>query len=181
MKTRICRLCGEEKELKLFEIDKRKKGHRTSRCKACKTTLEDKAVRAFRHLRNRAAANGTKVEVTLPEIKKLFEVFEGTCVYCGAKESPDGPTFHCEHVISRNAGGRDHISNLVIACPSCNSRKREKPVVSHYFYDERFKESHFKILMYYLSLTSGQPANIIVDDLVEAHADYQIEEIFKEC
>lgn len=44
-----------------------------------------------------------------------------TCVYCGSKEF-----IACDHVLPRSRGGRDTMNNLVAACRSCNSSKRDK-------------------------------------------------------
>lgn len=177
---RTCRLCGEAKLVEFFEIDNRVKNGRTNRCKACKSGLEDRARRAFRHIHEKANAVGTEVEVTLTEIKALFETFDGNCVYCNAKEQPQGPRFHIDHVIARKEGGRDHISNLVIACPSCNSRKSNKPVVTHYFEDERFISKNFSVLVHYLALHVGQPASETLDSFVEQHAEYEIRKLWEE-
>jgi 5-methylcytosine-specific restriction endonuclease McrA len=179
--TRVCRLCNETKPLEEFEIDRRyKDGHYTRRCRACKYKTQTRAVVAYKHLQERSAKLGIDVEVTLDELKRLFEVFDGTCIYCGAKESADGPTFHLDHIISLSEGGSNHISNLVIACPSDNLRKNKKPVITFYFDNERFKENHFVILAHYISLTSGQPVEDVVMDLTNQHVNYESNRIFEE-
>lgn len=178
--TRTCRLCSETKSIELFEVDNRVKDGRTNRCKACKSGLEDRARRAFRHIREKANAVGTEVEVTLSEIKALFETFDGHCAYCNAIEQTDGPTFHIDHVVARKEGGRDHISNLVIACPTCNVRKSNKPVVTYYFDDERFKSNNFTVLVHYLSLHATQPASVTLDSFVEHHAKYEVRKMWEE-
>lgn len=43
------------------------------------------------------------------------------CYYCGSK-CTDG---HVDHVIPLSRGGKDELSNLVWACPSCNLRKND--------------------------------------------------------
>jgi hypothetical protein len=56
-------------------------------------------------------------------------VIEGMkqCAYCDATE---GLTW--DHLIPRNAGGPDTISNHVPACKTCNSSKGDKDVVDWY-------------------------------------------------
>ncbi|MEW4328231.1 HNH endonuclease signature motif containing protein [Rossellomorea marisflavi] len=171
--NRRCRLCEVSKPLADFELDKRVKGGRTNRCKKCKLESKNKATHAFYKLCQRAKKSGEEVEVTLEEVKSLFEMFDGTCIYCGEKESEDGPTFHLEHVIARSSGGRNHISNLVISCPSCNSRKHNLPVVSYFFKDDRFKDDYFRLLAYYLSFASKQPVEEILWELTDQHATYE--------
>jgi 5-methylcytosine-specific restriction endonuclease McrA len=175
-----CRICNEEKPLEAFEIDSRCDGLYTTRCKECKYKTQDKAVRAFQHLQEKATKNGNEVEVTLNEIKALFMAFDGTCIYCGAQEQVDGPVFHLEHVVPRIQGGRDHISNLVISCPTCNYKKGSKPVVGFYFDEENFKDKNFTDLIHYISLSSGQPINAYVNSLVEDYSVYEIRKMYTE-
>ena len=46
------------------------------------------------------------------------------CEYCGlmVEDEPLG-TFHVDHVIPRQHGGTDDLSNLALACRYCNSHK----------------------------------------------------------
>jgi 5-methylcytosine-specific restriction endonuclease McrA len=177
MKTQTCRICNEVKTLDdQFEIDKRYEGDRSTRCKSCKTKSTDRATHAFSKLKQRAEMVGNKVEVTLEEIKALLEAFEGICIYCGAQEKPDGPTFHVEHVKARSQGGSDHANNLVISCPSCNSKKSNKSVIGYFFDDERFKDENFRVLVQYLALSSGISVSAMLEKLVN---DYAISEVRK--
>ena len=49
----------------------------------------------------------------------LLEKWHRCCVYCGAKDVP----LQIEHIIPRARGGTDRVSNLTLACASCNQRK----------------------------------------------------------
>jgi 5-methylcytosine-specific restriction endonuclease McrA len=49
----------------------------------------------------------------------LLEKFGRRCVYCGATNQP----FEIDHVHPRSRGGSDRVSNLVLSCHDCNSRK----------------------------------------------------------
>ena len=46
------------------------------------------------------------------------------CAYCDARGVP----LEVEHVVPRSAGGSDRVSNLTLACRSCNQRKTGLPV-----------------------------------------------------
>jgi len=48
----------------------------------------------------------------------------GRCWYCGCALDPD--RFHMDHVIPRSTTGLGLRGNKVIACPSCNSAKRNR-------------------------------------------------------
>jgi 5-methylcytosine-specific restriction endonuclease McrA len=175
---RICRICHDEKPLEMFEIDSRCEGRYTTRCKSCKLKSNDKANHAFYKLKQRAEKDGNKVEVTLEEVKELFATFDGLCIYCGAKEDPDGPTFHLEHVIPRSQFGRNHISNLVISCPTCNSKKGNKPVVDYFFENrERFGDKNFTLLAHYVAITSGQPLEEIIYEMANEYTLHTLQKM----
>jgi len=48
------------------------------------------------------------------------------CQYCLMRQSLQGATFHLEHVIPRSKGGSLEVSNLALACPSCNLQKADR-------------------------------------------------------
>lgn len=62
----------------------------------------------------------------LPKVVReaALEIFGGSCSYCswGGAEAID-------HVIPVSEGGRDDVSNIVPACRSCNSSKRDRTVL----------------------------------------------------
>jgi hypothetical protein len=47
------------------------------------------------------------------------------CQYCLMHQSLQGATFHIEHIIPRARGGTDELTNLTLACPSCNLHKSD--------------------------------------------------------
>jgi len=53
-----------------------------------------------------------------------MEANQGNCTYCswGRAEAVD-------HVVPWESGGRDDVTNLVPACLSCNSSKRDRTVL----------------------------------------------------
>jgi 5-methylcytosine-specific restriction endonuclease McrA len=54
----------------------------------------------------------------------LLEKFNRQCVYCGAKDTQ----LEIEHVHPRSKGGSDKVSNLTLACHSCNQAKGSRDV-----------------------------------------------------
>ena len=63
----------------------------------------------------------------------LYERFRrqhGRCYWCGRKV---GDTWDADHVVALSRGGANHISNIVIACPTCNRSKQAK--LPHEFSD----------------------------------------------
>ncbi|MDJ0743510.1 MAG: RNA-guided endonuclease IscB [Xenococcaceae cyanobacterium MO_167.B27] len=49
----------------------------------------------------------------------LLEKFNRTCAYCGVKDVP----LEVEHIKPKSKGGSNRVSNLAIACVSCNQAK----------------------------------------------------------
>ena len=54
----------------------------------------------------------------------LLEKWNRKCAYCGNKDVP----LEIEHIRPKSKGGSDRISNLTLACRSCNEKKSNKPV-----------------------------------------------------
>ena len=52
----------------------------------------------------------------------LLEKFGRKCVYCGADNVP----LQVEHIVPKARGGSNRVSNLTIACVSCNQRKENQ-------------------------------------------------------
>lgn len=56
--------------------------------------------------------------------KELLKLSQQPCFYCGSTER-----LTVDHVIAIARGGRDSIGNLVSACKSCNSQKRDLTIM----------------------------------------------------
>jgi 5-methylcytosine-specific restriction endonuclease McrA len=54
----------------------------------------------------------------------LLEKFKRQCVYCGATDT----RLEIEHVNPRSLGGSERLSNLALACHSCNQAKGNKTI-----------------------------------------------------
>ncbi len=46
------------------------------------------------------------------------------CVYCGAENTP----LEIEHILAKSRGGTDRVSNLTLACHTCNQRKGNQSI-----------------------------------------------------
>lgn len=72
-----------------------------------------------------------------PKIRDMvWRMTDGTCTYCGVKlttASMQPNAFVVEHIVAVEHGGKDHISNYVPACRTCNNRKGLKSA-------ERYRE-----------------------------------------
>ncbi len=54
----------------------------------------------------------------------LLEKFNRTCAYCGAENVP----LEVEHIVPKSKGGSNRVSNLCIACVTCNQAKSNQDI-----------------------------------------------------
>ena len=84
---------------------------------------ENSRIKSFKR-KQRTEANGggsyTKKDITF-----LYQLQEGRCYFCGEPflENARGASYHADHYLSIFDGGKNDLSNIVLACPSCNLRK----------------------------------------------------------
>jgi 5-methylcytosine-specific restriction endonuclease McrA len=54
----------------------------------------------------------------------LLEKWQRRCAYCDVEDVP----LQIEHIVARDRGGSNRVSNLAIACAKCNQAKGNRPV-----------------------------------------------------
>lgn len=54
----------------------------------------------------------------------LLEKWRRRCAYCGAENVP----LEVDHIVPRSRGGSDRVSNLTLACHTCNQKKGNRPI-----------------------------------------------------
>jgi 5-methylcytosine-specific restriction endonuclease McrA len=79
-----------------------------------------KAHRAAHEGRRKAAAGDS---FSAQEILAQYRRQHGRCYWCSR---PVGDIWDVDHVVALSRGGANHISNIVIACPTCNRSKQAK-------------------------------------------------------
>ena len=74
------------------------------------------------HSRYHARRLNAEGSFTVEEFRQKCEEYDYKCAYCGIEDAD----LTIDHVIPLSRGGTDYISNIVPACLSCNSRKKDK-------------------------------------------------------
>jgi hypothetical protein len=125
---KVCSCCKIEKQLSLFNIDKKAKHGRRCYCKSCEKEKRE-AVKEYHKLRQlnwrRKNADKHKMDVRFLSYKKqglnisrkeyldLYQAQEGKCALCGKSEEENGKALCLDHC---------HKSILVrgFLCTDCN-------------------------------------------------------------
>lgn len=92
--------------------------------KAWRQTDKGKAASARNGAKWRANLHGAFATLTGEEWTAIKEQFKGRCVYCGEVKP-----LTMDHIIPLSKGGHHTKNNIVPACRSCNSAKRDRPVL----------------------------------------------------
>lgn len=162
-----CRICGEDLPLHKFEKNQRDKSKRTNRCYRCKAKQNKKSYKAYYRLHDKFPKTGIEVEATRDEVDEMFDAFDSTCAYCGKKESEETGTFHLEHIIPLKRGGRNHLSNMLVACPSCNHSKADKPLLE-FMGDKLLNDPEHSFAIWYISIfgdmSEGEARELLIAD-----------------
>jgi len=108
-----------EKERERVRLKARAPQHKASNQRYMQTEA-GKLMNQRRSHRRRAALRGVPSEFTKEQWGALQRAYDCCCAYCGAKKSMTQ-----DHVRAVKNGGHDRIENIVPACKSCNSRKRD--------------------------------------------------------
>ncbi|MCL1472103.1 RNA-guided endonuclease IscB [Argonema antarcticum] len=59
------------------------------------------------------------------EVKEyLLAKWGRKCAYCGGENTP----LQIEHILAKSKGGTDRVSNLALACHTCNQKKGNEPI-----------------------------------------------------
>jgi 5-methylcytosine-specific restriction endonuclease McrA len=85
-------------------------------------TEKAQAARARHNLRRRLALGTSEHPLTSTQWLEILNEHKRRCFYCKERTSP----LTMDHVIPLSKGGEHTKTNVVPACPSCNSKKHDK-------------------------------------------------------
>ncbi|MBE5396679.1 HNH endonuclease [Brevibacillus borstelensis] len=154
METKICRNCGETKPLNDMVRDSRRKNGRDTICKSCAVKREraryDSDYHVFKWHRRRAARFGTGTYMNAAEFTAIRTAPNRECAYCGSREN-----LGIDHVRPLQHYGPNARWNIVNACHTCNSRKRDRTVFEFYEMEPAFTLERFDALIAYMAEHNG--------------------------
>lgn len=58
--------------------------------------------------------------------RQVRSLFANRCAYCQTAEALSVATFELEHIVPLVAGGQTVLTNLCLACPTCNRYKAQR-------------------------------------------------------
>jgi DNA-directed RNA polymerase subunit M/transcription elongation factor TFIIS len=125
-----CACCKDWKELpSLHPKDKNKpRKERRRICGKCYAALQ-RSIQPFFFVKKAISAHKSmskEGDYTLKDIKELQKWQAFNCPYCG---SPVHYSFTIEHIVPREKGGRNILSNILLICSTCNSSKQNFELV----------------------------------------------------
>lgn len=83
-------------------------------------------VRAIKQRKRAAKANVNINDFVSKEWQQLLIIYNNQCVYCGRKIK-----LTQDHLVPLSRGGDHTITNIVPACGSCNSKKKDKTALEY--------------------------------------------------
>jgi len=123
-----CKECRTKKSLSAYEVKKTDKEYAENANQRAKLwRLKSKGKDSYKETmrqkdqRRRALKNNLPATFTKKEWQECKKYFNNSCAYCGKL----APRLHQEHYIPLSKGGEYSKNNIVTACITCNSSKRD--------------------------------------------------------
>ncbi|WP_396021468.1 HNH endonuclease [Brevibacillus brevis] len=123
-------------------------------CKPCELKRNrarySSAYHVYKWHRYRATSYGTGTYLTCTEFTAIRTAPDRECVYCGCREN-----LCVEHVRPLQHSGPNSRWNIVTACHSCNSRKKNRTVIEFYEAESAFTPERFDALITHMAKHNG--------------------------
>ncbi len=86
-------------------------------------TSQGRMVHKAHNHKRKAQKRASQGAYTAQQLQEQMHRQKSKCYYCKVKLSK---VWHADHVVPLSRGGSNDISNIVIACPTCNMRKHAR-------------------------------------------------------
>ena len=171
--SKICSRCETEKTIEEFYGEKR------SHCIACErvaarkrmsiygATFKGKASQALSSSRKAVKkieqSEGITIDNTMTLMDVLLILSQDKCAYCSEAIQEKDRTV--DHITPMRYGGGNTFDNCVMACRTCNSVKRDMPVLL--FMLKHCDSVEVRRLFYKLSSRTGKPFGEVFEELTD--------------
>lgn len=167
--VKTCSNCRNEKPLDEFY------GESRSHCKECERTAakermarkENKIRTAYKDAKRQAEKYGVYDDLTLDDLFYVYAV-SNRCEYCDTKSDD----LQVEHAFSLSSGGHNTVANVTLACPRCNRRKGNKPILDEVERGRMDKDSILRLIDR-ISYRMGTPKPVVHELLSQQQTDYR--------
>ena len=145
--TKVCKVCGLEKNLTEFPKNGKFKDGSTryrADCKECyniSRKINKKELAKF--LNNTKHRTGEEDGYSFKDWKDAVLYFRGKCSYCGRKQSRSIKLTK-DHVVPVSKGGKTVRENIVPSCERCNSSKSDSDMEEWYVKQEFYSDDRKK-------------------------------------
>lgn len=137
MALKICKKCGESKELSTTYFNLLKSGGWRGTCKSCMALNTKKHYGEHpEKLLKRVAEYKLRLKNavgshTSRDLQQIREKQGDICYYCSTKLFNAG---EFDHATPLSRGGSNSPSNIVLACRTCNRDKRDKTAAEYFLW-----------------------------------------------
>jgi len=183
-KEKVCTQCKKGKPLGEFNKDSQNEDGTRSYCRICQSkygkgyfkeynaTPSRKAKQALYRAKSTRRQAEQHMGITIFDDLKSYDVAmvqsEIECIYCEKDLAPGEATI--DHVKTFAAGGINEYRNLLPACKSCNSRKRNMPVYT--FLSEHCNEYSTKQVVFRLAQRQLKSYSKMLRELMQEADEY---------
>ncbi|MEH7456549.1 HNH endonuclease [Bacillus sp. JJ1127] len=167
--TKLCTKCQATKQLEEFYGVKRshcidcEREEARIRMRAYNDTMRGKASQALQASRKAIKKLDIDVydDLKLIDVIFAFAMADSECQYC-RKPTED---YQLEHIVALSKGGRNTLSNITVACPSCNRSKGSKDVLSWHAFNRKIPNENMIAVIERMASRRGISMAQVTDEL----------------
>lgn len=167
--TKTCTRCKQTKPLDEYYNEKRthctecERETARDRMRKYNATFRGRAMLAYRDAKRTAAKYKVFDDLKPHDVLFTFAMSEGECTYCGQVTED----YELEHVIPFSKGGPNTISNIAVACPTCNRSKQNHALFDWQERTDRTDQGEIMQTIFRMASRRGVEMDVIIDELRE--------------
>lgn len=180
-KQKKCARCQVSKKLTEYYDDKRsycidcERETARERMRKYNQTFNGRAMQAYHDAKKAARKWGAHDDLTPHDVLFTFAISEGECSYCGNVTED----YELEHVVPLSSGGANTLSNITVACPSCNRSKHNRALLTWHERTDRTENDEILKTIDRMALRRGVSRLVIIDELQKQASEYTFKDVDK--